>query len=192
MQDRNQISHIIEFIQKATKLGKYNSNTGNGILNAVKTAEKGLHEDEPSEISYLNDHIEELFLRQKSLNLSPQSQEVYFGRIRKAISDYKTYGQDAKAIYSWQPKVRVKKPSSKKNDKQTEEEISDRPPAINANTQLNPNSEVVKEVGGIKVNVLAWRLRPGVVVKIELPEDLTQQDVKKLKALLDIELGLDL
>ena len=34
--------------------------------------------------------------------------------------------------------------------------------------------------------------QPGVVIRIELPEDLNEQDVKKIKALLNIELGVGL
>ena len=40
MNQRNQISDLLEFIQKAMKLGKYNSNSGGGMLNAIKAAER--------------------------------------------------------------------------------------------------------------------------------------------------------
>ncbi|MBS1655922.1 MAG: hypothetical protein JSU05_13810, partial [Bacteroidetes bacterium] len=115
MNERNKISDLIEFIQKAIKLAKYNSNTGNGLLYAVRAAEKGLLVEEPKDIEYLVSHMEELFFRQKDLNLSPQSQDVYFTRIRRVVEDYKKYGQDAKSIYSWSPKLRTKKEITKKN-----------------------------------------------------------------------------
>jgi hypothetical protein len=189
MTDRNQISDLIEFVQKATKLAKYNSNTGGGILYAVKAAEKGFLPEEPKDIEYLVSHMEELFLRQKDLNLSPQSQDVYFGRIKKAIEDYKKYGQDARSIYSWSPKIRAKKNTTKKennNSKEEEEEgtIIDQQPQ---NRNRHEDS-LTKEVGGVKLNILTWRIRPGVLIKIELPENLTKADVDKIKKHLDLEI----
>ena len=109
MNPRNQISDLLEFLQKAIKLAKYNSNTGGGMVNAIKAAERGLLAEEPKDIDYLVSHMEELFFRQKDLGLSPQSQAVYFTRIRRAVEDYKKYGSDAKAIYAWSPKLKPKK-----------------------------------------------------------------------------------
>jgi hypothetical protein len=193
MNERNKISDLIEFIQKAIKLAKYNSNTGGGILYAVRAAEKGLLPEEPKEIEYLASHLEELFFRQKDLNLSPQSQDVYFTRIRRVVEDYKKYGHDAKAIYSWAPKLRAKKDvpkknvSSGKNDNDKNEWNEGR---SSEQTNNNTSNNVIREVGGIKLNVVTWRLRPGVLVKIELPEDLTKADVERIKKLLDLEIEI--
>jgi len=193
MNARNQISDLIEFLQKAIKLAKYNSNTGGGLLNAIRAAERGLLPEEPKEIDYLVDHMEELFFRQKDLALSPQSQAVYFTRIKRAVDDYRRYGVDAKAIYAWSPKLKPKKASSsnqaKKNatPKQGEPiDIDDDRPVIYARNESNDS--VIKEVGGVKLNVVTWRLRPGVLVKVELPQDLTKADVERIKRLLDLEL----
>ncbi|MEJ7822495.1 MAG: hypothetical protein WKF85_09255 [Chitinophagaceae bacterium] len=187
MEERNKNSDLIEFIQKATKLGKYNSNTGGGILNAVKAAEKGLSNDEPKEMDYLLSHMEELFYRQKDINLSPQSLAVYFARIKKAVSDYKKYGSDAKAIYSWSPKPRTKKGTSTTSSQKSEDNFDNEEKSAGQNS-ANNNESVIKEVGGIKLNVVTWRLRPGLLVKIELPEDLTKPDVERMKKLLDLEI----
>ena len=189
MNPRNQISDLIEFIQRATKLGKYNSNTGGGILYAVKAAEKGLSQEEPKDIDYLASHVEELFFRQKDLNLSAQSQGVYFTRIKRAIDDYKKYGLDAKAIYSWTPKLKVKKAPTKKASAQSSTETESKSDESFGNSSSTDNS-VIREVGGIKLNVVTWRLRPGVLVKIELPEDLTKSDVERIKKLLDLEVEI--
>jgi hypothetical protein len=187
--NRISISDLTEFIQKASKLGKYNSNTGGGLLIAVRAAEKGLLPDEPKEIDYLLEHMEELFIRQKDLNLSPQSQDVYFTRIRRAIDDYKNYGQDAKAIYAWSPKLRPKKNSTKKvqGDKtdKYENDFEEQEPKRHSSEE-----SVIKEIGGVRLNVVTWRLRPGVMVKIELPEDLNKSDVERIKRLLDLEVEI--
>ncbi len=190
MNPRNQISDLIDFINKAIKLGKYNSNTGGGILNAVRAAEKGISSDEPKDIDYFLAHVEELFLRQK-LNLSPQSLAVYIGRIKKVVEDYKKYGIDAKAIYAWSPKARIrkittKKPTAGKTDEEVDEDITT---MVGTNTSSGTASDqVIREIGGVKLNVVTWRLRPGVLVRIELPEDLTKADVERIKKLLDLEI----
>jgi hypothetical protein len=191
MNERNKINDLVEFIQKATKLGKYNSNSGGGLLNAVRAAEKGLSSEEPKDIDYLVSHVEELFFRQKDLSLSPQSQAVYFTRVRRAVEDYKKYGQDAKSIYSWSPKLRAKKGLPKKatNSNKNENEEPDEgnyPSKPIANIQ----ESIIKEIGGVKLNVVTWRLRPGVLVKIELPEDLNKADVERIKKLLDLEIEI--
>lgn len=187
MNTRNQITDLLEFIQKATKLGKYNPNTGGGLLNAVKVAERGLTSDEPRDIEYLASHIEELFFRQKELNLSPQSQEVYFARVKRAADDYKKYGQDARSIYSWTPKNRVKKISLKKPlNTKNEDQLFEEDQQIPQNKIIEES--LIKEIGGVKINVVTWRLRPGVLIKIELPEDLTKGDVERMKRLLDLEI----
>jgi hypothetical protein len=189
MNTRNQISDLIDFTSKAIKLGKYNTNTGGGILQALRAVEKGFQPDEPKDIDYLGGHMEELFLRQ-NLSLSPQSLAVYIGRLKKVIDDYKKFGLDARAIYSWAPKTRTKKPTLKTLKKANgitefdEDSINEAVPVIPSNI----NEPIIKEVGGVKLNVVTWRLRPGVLVKIELPEDLTKADVERIKKLLDLEI----
>lgn len=193
MNPRNQISDLLEFLQKAIKLAKYNSNTGGGMVNAIRAAERGLLAEEPKDIDYLVSHMEELFFRQKDLGLSPQSQAVYFTRIRRAVEDYKKYGLDAKAIYAWSPKLKPKKaataPTAKKGAPAKQEDISEViEERANGYSKNDTNDPVIKEVGGVKLNVVTWRLRPGVLVKIELPEDLNRSDVERIKKLLDLEI----
>jgi len=193
MNPRNQISDLLEFLQKAIKLAKYNSNTGGGMINAIRAAERGLLAEEPKDIDYLVSHMEELFFRQKDLGLSPQSQAVYFTRIRRAVEDYKKYGLDAKAIYAWSPKLKPKKaaaaPAAKKAVPNKQEDIPETiEERANGYSKNDANGLVIKEVGGVKLNVVTWRLRPGVLVKIELPEDLNKSDVERIKKLLDLEI----
>ena len=187
MSQSNQIQSVIEFVNKAMKLGKYNSNTGIGIINALKAAEKGLSDDEPKDIDYLSSHIEEVFLRQKNLNLSPQSQGVYFTRIKRVVSDFKKYGVDARSIYSWTPKLRAKRKNNKQSTHSREEDVAN---LDISNQKVSVSTEEsVREVNGVKLNVVTWRLRPGVLIKVELPEDLKEQDVDKIKKLLDLEIN---
>ena len=177
------------FIEKAVKLGKYPVNTAAGYIAAIKTVERAILNDEPKTIDYLLSHLEELFVRQNDLQLSPQSVPVYIGRIKAVCNDYKTYGTDGTSIYRWNRTVRKRKeklPEIKESKTTISEVLNQQESVENA---FGTNSQISN---GTKLNIVSWRLRPGVVVRIELPEDLTEQDVKKIKALLDIELGVGL
>jgi hypothetical protein len=177
------------FIEKAVKLGKYPSNTAAGYFAAIKTAERALLEDEPKSIDYLVDHVQELFVRQNDLQLSPQSIPVYIGRIKKVCADFRTYGTDATAIYRWNRTAR-KRTSKSSETKEEKSPIAENHNSVNQSE--NGFTQHLQTINDIKLNLVSWRLRPGVVIRIELPEDLNDKDVKKIKALLDVELGTDL
>src|SRR5260221_2276198 len=171
------IDGLKAFIEKAVKLGKYPVNTGAGYSAALKMAERALLDDEPKTVDYMLGHLEELFVR-KNIKLSPQSIPTYVGRIKTVCSDYKTYGVDGSAIYNWSRKKRSTKVKGPK-------EVTvkpDQPQDQNGFESGQPNQQ------GIKLNLVSWRLRAGLMIRIELPEDLNEQDVNKIKALLDVEL----
>lgn len=177
------------FIEKAVKLGKYPANTASGYIAALKTVERAFLSEEPKTIEYLLSHLEELFVRQNDLQLSHQSVPVYIGRIKKVCSDFNTYGTDATAIYRWNRTIR-KRTSKVPETKEVRQNSNENNNTVeNSENSFSQNPQVSD---GVKLNVVSWRLRPGVVIRIELPEDLNENDVKKIKALLNIELGLDL
>ncbi|MCC7525537.1 MAG: hypothetical protein IT250_11990 [Chitinophagaceae bacterium] len=177
------------FIEKAVKLGKYPANTASGYLAALKTVERAFLTEEPKTIEYLLSHLEELFVRQSDLQLSPQSVPVYISRIKKVCNDFNTYGTDATAIYRWNRTIRKKALKS-----QEAKEVKPASNDMNNGSESSENnfSQNQQVSNGVKLNTVSWRLRPGVVIRIELPEDLNETDVKKIKALLNIELGQDL
>jgi hypothetical protein len=180
----SQIKSLKEFIGKAEKLGKYARNTANGILTAITKAENGLTEEEPNDLEYFKEHLQELYGRQEGLNLSIDSVAIYMSRIRNAIKDYQKYGTQPGAIYSWQTKT---KPLVKKTKKEEPEEKEEENTSTNNGGFQPKNDSFSGLTTAVKLNIVSWRLRPGVVIRIELPEDLNDNDVKKIKALLDIE-----
>ena len=187
--DMLNIEGLKSFIEKAGRLGKYPANTASGYIAAIRTVEKALLDEEPKTIDYLLSHLQELFVRRNDSQLSPQSLPVYIGRIKTVCSDYKTYGSDGASIYKWNRSVRKRKekPPETKEVKNTREN-----PAEQIDPPENSFASNQSTTTGTKLNIMSWRLRPGVVIRIELPEDLNAQDVKKMKALLDVELGADL
>ena len=184
MEKKSGINEVVEFVTKAGKLSKYPANSANAIVSAIRTAEKGLTQDEPVTIDYFVEHLAELFGRQPDLALSQESVNVYMTRIKRGINDFKEYGTSPGAIYKWTPKERKVKMIREKNgtEKNSQNNGYEEKPA-------NPY-EPIREVSGTKLNLLLWRIRPGVVIKIELPEDLNEGDVRKIKGYLDLELDM--
>jgi hypothetical protein len=186
-----QNSSLIEFISRAGKLGKYNPNSARDMIGAIKTAERGLTHDEPKEIDYLESHVEELFFRQKDLTLTPQSQAVYFTRIKRAIADFRKYGLDARAIYGWNPKV-IQRSSKKKTEKEEiiQESLlrqeSQQRQESNQRNDVQNNDLFSREANGTKLHFLTLLLRPGVVIRVELPEDLNAKDIRKITGFLNL------
>jgi hypothetical protein len=186
-QDELNFNSLRDFIEKATKLNKYPSNTSAGYLAAIKLVEAGLLEDEPKTLEYILSRVEELILRKSIDTLSPQSIPIYVGRFKTVCKDYITYGRDGTSIYKWNRTIRKRKA---RVEEPKEEKINNNDTELKTEAKHETFVPVTMTTDGTKLNIVSWRLRPGVVVRLELPEDLNEQDVKKLKALLDIELGI--
>ncbi len=177
------IEQLKEFINKAEKLGKYPSNTAAAMFSASKVVEEGLLEDEPTELNYIVEHLEEIFHRQlKRSNLAPRSLQTYMGRVRRAISDFQIYGQDSKTLHSWKPKI-VQRAIKGRNGPARSEDS-----AINFTGPLP--SQTVAGLKGTGLRTLVWSLRPDLAITVQLPVDLNKNDVERYKKLLDLELEL--
>lgn len=178
------INQLEEFIKKAEKLGKYPSNTAIGMLSALKIVADGLTDDEPSDMDYIAEHLDEIFHRQiNRLNLSSASIRAYISRVRRIIGDFKTYGQDTKKFHTWKPK----KVQRLVRNKTT---LSDQSEDINAISSGPVHSQSASSQKNIGTRTLVWSLRPDLVIQIQLPIDLSRNDVARLKKLLDLEVEL--
>lgn len=172
------INRLEKFINDAEKFGKYPSNTAGALLSALNIVTNGLTNDEPSDLEYIAEHVEDIFHRQvNKLNLSPKSMQTYMSRVRKIIRDFKTYGQDSKAMHAWKPK-RIS--------------ISRTAPATGQpeDSGNSTSSGVVAIVSGTKttgLKTLLWSLSRGRFMQIQLPMDLDTNDVERIKKLLDLE-----
>ena len=100
------IKQLKEFIEKAAKLGNYSANTAGGMLSPLKIVADGLTSEEPTDLDYIAEHLEQIFHRQtKTLNIRSASLQVYLRRVRRVIKDFKEYGTDAKKFHAWKPKI---------------------------------------------------------------------------------------
>ncbi|HUK56963.1 MAG TPA: hypothetical protein VLY20_09930, partial [Nitrospiria bacterium] len=142
-----------EFINKAEKLGKYPRNTAVAMLPALKIVQEGLIEDEPDTTDYVIEHLEEIFNRKlKSLNLSAGSLQTYIARVKRAISDFKKYGQDPKTLLAWKPKS-VQRATKTRNG-------SSKPETISSNPQGSFSTQTVVNTRNIGLRTVVWSLRP--------------------------------
>lgn len=178
------INQLEEFIKRAEKLGKYPSNTAIGMLTALKIVADRLTDGEPSDMDYIDGHLEEIFHRQiNRLNLSSASIQTYISRVRRIIGDFKKYGQDTKTFHAWKPK----KVQRAVRDKSTP---SDQKEDLNAISSGPLHSQIASSQKNIETRTLVWSLRPDLVIQIQLPKDLSRNDVARLKKLLDLEVEL--
>ena len=178
------VGQLKEFIRKAEKLGKYPSNTAIGMLSALKIVADGLTDDEPSDMGYITEHLDEIFHRQLNrLNLSSASFHAYISRVQRIIGDFEKYGQDTRAFHAWKPKKvqRVVKNRTAPSDQS--EDLS----AISSGPL---HSQIASSQQNIGTRTLLWSLRPDIVIQIQLPIDLNSNDVARLKKLLDLEVEL--
>lgn len=173
-----------EFIKRAERLGKYSNNTASGMYSALKIVVEGVADDEPSDLAYVLEHLEEIFHRQlNKLNLSQASINTYIARVKRIISDFKIYGQDTKAFHAWKPKIT-------RRDIRSRTTTSDQVEDLGA-TSTGMSS--IKDDGNLKnsaLRTLTWSLRPNLLIQIQLPVDLNVNDVARLKKLLDLEAEL--
>lgn len=177
------IEQLREFINKAEKLGKYPRNTAVAMFSALKVVEEGLVDEEPADPHYLVEHLEEIFNRQlKRLNLTAGSLQAYMTRVRRAIKDFQKYGQDPKALHAWKPKIMQRATKVRNGSPQSEES------APGASGFFG--SQIVTGQKNTGLRTLVWSLRPDLLIQIQLPTDLNEDDVARLKKLLDLEVEL--
>lgn len=180
------IGQLEEFVKKAEKLGKYPGNTAAGMLSTLKIVADGLIDDEPTDMDYITEHLEEIFHRQLNrLNLSPTSLQTYIARVRRIINDFKTYGQNTKAFHAWKPKL-VRRVLKSRNTSLQSDQLEDT--SISTLGPMGPQISSSSKNTGLRT--LTWSLRPDLVIQIQLPTDLNKNDVVRLKKLLDLEVEL--
>lgn len=176
------VEMLREFVEKADKLGKYPSNTANARIAALKVIENGLTTDEPDTIEYIAEHIDEIFHRQlDKLNLSSGSLQTYISRVRSALKDYRSHGQDSKTFLSWKPKTVVRQ--GKIRTEPTPKETS------SLSAPLTQSQSAVN-AAGIKLRTVSWSLRPDLIIQMQVPIDFNKNDAKRLVKLIELETEL--
>lgn len=164
--------NLYDFIDFAKANRKYPDNTANNLKSALKIFEKELNAEELKSINMVADSIEEIFRAVVTANKgkSINSLNTYKARLLKVINDYKKYGADPSKIQNWSPKSKNSTPLLIKKDK------------IDKN-KINLSDTIHTPVENI--HKIEFVLENGQKALLSIPRDISQEDIKTIKAILD-------
>src|SRR5579862_4633593 len=114
---KSDINALYEFIDTAVRSRKYPDSTGRALKVALKLYEAELNDEERGSVDLFRqniDHISRGVFEKNKLKFSAGSLATYKSRILKIITEYQKYGVDPAKMASWNPKVIVRKPKSRK------------------------------------------------------------------------------
>ncbi|MFC8431636.1 hypothetical protein [Streptomyces sp. NPDC057253] len=180
---------LIAFIDRAAKRGEIPRGTATALRISV-THILGTEEVEFDAIDIRSLDVEDLIQRfenLKSAELSPASISTYRSRFRQAVSMYKKYLDGG----SWKPVIKIRRPKNGTNGRSTEEKSPTASDDIEAGTEiavdqvptqsapLTHRSDAVAQPALVSYSL---PLRPDLIVRIELPIDLTGADAARISA----------
>src|SRR3989344_5796455 len=166
-------SELTGFVDDAVKNRKYPPNTAFGLKAALRMFESELNEEEKKSIEKVRDNINQIsqsvFQKNKS-KLSASSLGVYKSRVLKVINDYEKYGTDPAKMANWIVKVvtREKRQKSEKGREESQADTSSEAPGL---PQENGYNRINISLNGRKFICV-------------VPTDMTQEEFKKLSAML--------
>jgi len=163
---------LVDHWNWAADKGLMNRNTAFGLRSACSRVLAVLGDDwEETDVTGLD--VEGLLIRFQNLekkDFKPQVLEVYKQRFRKALALYLEYLRNPGG---WKPTAQEKPAAaSQRNDRPPR-----RPPSTTAASAGTAPSHV-----GAGETEYPFPLRPGVMARLILPSNLTQQDVNRLAA----------
>jgi hypothetical protein len=170
------MSVLYAFIESAVKSRKYPESTANGLRAALKLFDAELSAEERGSISLFMERFDQIYASvcsKNQLKFSAASLATYKSRVIKVMTDYQKYGVDPTKMASWSPKVvsRAKRASSK--DAEVETAVVSHVPRPYVDVAAVATTSLVKDFG------------EGRVAQIILPTDISDEERKKLSALIE-------
>lgn len=177
MQEQN-FSSLIDFTERAQKNRKYADNTASGFRAALKLFEAELNEDEKQSLEVFEKNFDRIYQNvcsKNEKNFNASSLETYSRRVQRVLSDYRKYGLDTSKLANWNPPVRKRATQSKagleKDNKVVEENVQ----TTGLSTQDYSEQSFRLDIP----------LRDNEKTLIIVPKNITSQEVKMIKGLLD-------
>ena len=162
---------LVDHWSWAADKGVMNRNTAAGLRSACTQVLTVIGNDwEKTDVTSLD--VENLLVRFQNLrkkDFKPQVLEVYKQRFRKAVASYLEYVENPGG---WKPGTQEKPTASQRDDRS--------PKRRSATTTVSAGTGAT-QIGPGEVEY-KFPLRPGVMARLILPSDLTQQDVSRLTA----------
>ncbi|MFA6158346.1 MAG: hypothetical protein WC763_01845 [Candidatus Paceibacterota bacterium] len=166
---------LYEFIDRAVRSRKYPESTAQGLRAALKLFEAELNEDETASLDVFRQNIEQIYQSVATNNgkqYSAGSLATYKSRIVKVLGDYEKYGIDPTKMASWSPKLITRSP------KKQEEKVS-------SGESSDPQDDVPSVSAQVGMHKIELALRPDKKFVIIIPRDITVDEAKIVKSVLD-------
>jgi hypothetical protein len=166
---------LVEFLNFASDKGLVNANTAGALRAASREVLGAIEPDGWETIDLRTVDTEDFatrFERLRAGKLKPESLLVYKSRFRNAVQMYAKYLDDPSG---W--RYKPERPSSARNKPS---------PAVRGEAVSQSDPESV-ETRGPRASTIDYPfpLRPGMIVTLKLPVDLTRQEAKRLSAFID-------
>ena len=170
-------SDLLEFVSEAQRMGIYPGNTAYGLKAAIRRVAPVLTEQEASSLETFKSHLEAIF--QRAFNLSKgkvnaRSLAVYQRRLLRLINEYEQYGQTPQAMSGWKRKGKVSV------GVRSERRIVSQSRIGSAELDAADDAKSSPSMHRLEVS-----LRPGVRAVLMLPFDLTEDEAKRIKTMID-------
>jgi len=174
----NTIQILTEFIGAAKKSRIYPDNTAYAFKAALRLFEPELTDEERESFDTFKNHFEQIYRSVHSKNqakFTASSLAVYRRRLLSLISDYEKYGVDPTKMASWD------RPSRKITGRKMGDDgrpVSEEQPSLDM-----MGTQIIEK--GPTMDRFELSLRPNVKAIILVPSDLSGEEVKKIKGLID-------
>lgn len=173
------LEKIIEFISIAQKNRKYASNTASGFKSALKLFEPQLNDQEREDISVFKNNLDKICQEVYAVNKSKFSAATineYKRRLAKLLADYESYGIDPSKMASWNPVTRIRTSSPAiKNEKRN-----------GVDEGQENTDDISKIITTLAMDRYEITLRPNVKAIVVTPSDISTDEIKKIKAYVDM------
>lgn len=174
----NSIQILTDFIEAAKKNRKYPDNTAYGFKAALRLFEPELTEEEKESLDTFKSHFEQIYqsvFNKNKAKFTASSLAVYRRRLLGLIADYEKYGIDPTKMVSWIRPSRKMSGRKSENSKQ----------AIQADSGVSGVAEAQLIEKGPTMDRFELSLRPNIKAIILVPSDLSSDEVKKIRGLVD-------
>jgi hypothetical protein len=168
---------LIDHWSWAAEKGVMNRNTAAGLRAACVQVLGVL--DDPDEVDIESLNIDELLTRFQNLRkqrFKPQVLEAYKRRFRSAVKSYKDYLENPGA---WKPATQDRSSGVVRRPRSSDASLA----SEGMTSGVGRPYAAVAPVGSEEYR---FPLRPGVMARLTLPVDLTRDEVRRLKAFVDM------
>ena len=163
---------LYDFIDSAEISRKYPSNTAGALRSSLRLFESEINPEEKSSLELFEKNLPQIYnnvFNKNKSKLSVGSLFTYKKRVKRALKDFKKYGNNAEEFARWSPAVRGN--------------LSKKAKLAPIKVAIGENEEQEN-----RVRLFEFPTQPGKIFTVFGPKDVNAEDLVTLKAYLDIYL----